>query len=72
MIITGNIFFSEFFKIKNLDIILIVAWYLICTTINCDKKMKSLGLVISGNKWAFDGLCLPATEQEVAIKHRYH
>lgn len=50
MKIIGNIFFFEFFKIKNLDIILIVVWYFICIIINCDKKMRSLGLVILGNK----------------------
>lgn len=65
-------FFSEFFKIKKLNIILIVAWYLICTTINCDKKMKSLGLVILGNKQVFDCLCLPGTEWEVVIEPKYH
>lgn len=31
-----DFFFSEFFRRTNLDIILIVAWYLICTTINSD------------------------------------
>lgn len=71
--INGNVFFSEFFKIKKTsDIILIVAWYLICTTINCDKKRVWAWWFQVTRRHLFDSWGLPVTKWEVVTEHRYH
>lgn len=51
----------SFLKQKYLDIILIAAWYLICATINCDKKRRVWA-------WWFKGVSRHFERQPVAYR----